>query len=88
MRRNRTVAKGPDKGGRVGEVPEIVRNGTDGLIADSEKMFSEHMRMLANEPVFRARLGQAAKERVEKEYSIDVLAARFKAALADRGIGL
>ena len=78
----------PTVSSRVGEVPEIVRNGTDGLIADSEKMFSEHMRMLANEPSFRARLGLAAKERVEKEYSIDVLAARFKAVLADRGIAL
>ncbi len=71
---------------RIGEVTEIIRNGTDGLIADNEKMFAQHMRILVNEPVFRMRLGSAARERAENVFSVDVLAAQMRNILLRQGL--
>jgi len=57
---------------RVGGIPELVRDGVDGILVDAGdvKALSRAIIMLLDDPVLRKRMGDAGKERV-KEFSWD-----------------
>jgi len=60
---------------RVGGVPEIVRDGRDGLLVppgDTEALAGAILRVLGD-PDLAARLGRAGRERVETSFAIDDL---------------
>lgn len=54
-------------------IPELVENNVTGLVVDDrESSFFDAIRRLQNEPGLWERLSQAAKHKVEREYSKDV----------------
>lgn len=57
---------------RVGGIPELVRDGVDGILVDAGdvKELSTAIIKLLDDPVLRKRMGGAGKERV-KEFSWD-----------------
>lgn len=57
---------------RVGGIPELVRDGVDGILVDAGdvKALSRAIIMLLDDPVLRKRMGDAGMERV-KEFSWD-----------------
>jgi len=58
-------------------------HGEDILIADEPDAFARAVALLLNDPVRRYELGQAARQRAEKCYSLPVLQAALHAALAE-----
>ena len=61
----------------VGVHPEIIRPGANGLLASTADEWVEAVRRLAVAPDFRARLGRAARESVEADYSVEAWASAF-----------
>lgn len=61
-------------------IPEIVRDGATGLLYPErdEQGLAAGLVRLANEPALRARMGQAARRRVEDDYDGRKLAARLE----------
>ncbi len=57
---------------RVGGVPEIVRNGVDGLLVDpgAEDQLVAALSMLTADPVLRRRLGQSGRRRVAERFDV------------------
>ena len=66
----------------VGVNREIVQDGVDGLVAGSMEAFGPLLARLAADPALRARLGQAARARVEQQFSTAVVAGRVAKLLA------
>jgi glycosyltransferase involved in cell wall biosynthesis len=65
----------------VGGIPEMVEDGRSGLLVppdDPDALQSALRRVLAD-PVLRARLGAAARERVLERFDLDVVWRRFDA---------
>ena len=63
----------------VGGMPEIMRDGVDGLLVprqDPEKLAAA-FRTLASDEALRARMGAAARARAEAEYRLDQTVARY-----------
>ncbi|MEZ0579074.1 glycosyltransferase family 4 protein [Nocardioides sp. MH1] len=58
---------------RVGGVPEIVRNGVDGVLVDAGAVdqLTAALRLLAGDAGLRARLGAAGRERVAAHFGIE-----------------
>jgi len=61
-----------------GGLPEIVENGREGLVVPNGTVepLAAAMRQLAIDPECRRRMGQAGRERVLKEFSLETFAAR------------
>jgi len=57
----------------VGGVPEVVRNGVDGLLcaADDRRALTAALARLAGDPGLRARLGGSARRRILDGYTLD-----------------
>jgi glycosyltransferase involved in cell wall biosynthesis len=62
--------------------PLLVRNGETGYLADSDEQWASAVDALS-EPAARARMGMAARDFVERNYSISVYAGRFAEILRD-----
>ncbi len=60
----------PAIGGRSGGIPDAVEDGVTGILVDPDdpRALAEALRQLLSDPAARARLGQAARARVEREY--------------------
>jgi glycosyltransferase involved in cell wall biosynthesis len=64
---------------RVGGLPEMVADGREGLLApaaDADQLAERCLRLL-DEPDLRRRLGEAARARVEREFSLAAMARRY-----------
>lgn len=62
----------------VGANAEIVRNGIDGFWATLKTDWVTVLTRLIDDPVLRARMGEAGRERVVNEYSLDVAAPQLE----------
>jgi len=63
----------------IGGIPEVVEDGVTGLLVpprDAEAL-AEKIAALLNDPGLSARLGQAARANVEKNYSLDAMGERL-----------
>jgi glycosyltransferase involved in cell wall biosynthesis len=60
---------------RVGGVPDVVRDGEEGLLAEPGAIeeLSEGLASLARDPELRERMGAAGRERVTRRYRVDRL---------------
>jgi glycosyltransferase involved in cell wall biosynthesis len=68
----------------VGVNSQIVEHGVNGFLAETTQQWAQALRTLAADPALRARMGQAGRRRIEREYCLQVtgplLAALLKAA--------
>lgn len=64
----------------VGALPEIIKNGYNGLLFENENYteFAEKMNYLLNNAEDRKRMGQAARETVLEKYNIDQILDQFR----------
>ncbi len=65
----------------VGVNPEIIRDGETGLLPSSAAEWERSLVKLVNDAALRNRMGQAARERVEKFYSTRVVVKRWASIL-------
>jgi glycosyltransferase involved in cell wall biosynthesis len=73
----------------VGVNAEIVTHGKTGFLASSPAEWRSALQTLINDPELRARMGQAGRKRVERDYSLQVhgpRVARFLADVAGRAV--
>jgi glycosyltransferase involved in cell wall biosynthesis len=63
----------PTLSSRIGEAAEIIEDGNNGFLASTKKEFIEKMEILIKDLNLRQKMGQNARETVEKEYSLTVL---------------
>lgn len=56
----------------VGVNSEIVEHGVNGFLASSDAEWAEALQTLLNDPDLRARIGEAGRRKVEREYSLQV----------------
>lgn len=71
----------------VGVHGEIVRPGLTGWLPESVEGWVEAVRMMRNDPELRQRMGRAARESVEANYSVRAWEGTFVAALAGFSTG-
>lgn len=65
----------PTVGSRVDGIPEAVADGETGILVENDPAaVARAIRQLGNEPAMRARMGRAARERVQRCFSSKVLA--------------
>ena len=65
----------PTVGSRVDGIPEAVADGETGILVENDPAaVARAIRQLGNEPALRARMGRAARERVQRRFSPKVLA--------------
>src|SRR5690606_5888644 len=65
---------------RIGGADEMVRDGVDGHVIELDELdvaLPQLLRTLHADPIRRQRLGRNARERVEREFSIDSMVKRF-----------
>lgn len=67
----------------VGVNSEIVTHGKTGFLASTPAEWQSTLRTLINDPELRLRMGQAGRERVERDYSLQVHGPRVARLLAD-----
>ena len=67
----------------VGANEEIVRDGVNGLLADTDERWESTLVRLLEGPDLRARLGESARRTVEDRYSVDATYGDFRRALED-----
>jgi len=68
---------------RRGAVESVIRNGVNGLVADSCEEWRECLTRLAGNPELRMRLGHAGRETVEREFGIERAVQKWKSILLD-----
>jgi glycosyltransferase involved in cell wall biosynthesis len=63
----------------VGGIPEVVEDGVNGLLVPPRdpSALAEKFTLLLNNPSLRRRLGEAARARVESEFSLDDMGRRL-----------
>lgn len=61
----------------IGEVCHVIENEVSGYLADDQQAFSQYMVALAGDAELRQRIGQAARQRIETNFSIPVLVDRL-----------
>jgi glycosyltransferase involved in cell wall biosynthesis len=73
----------PAIGTRINAIPEIVQHGSTGLLVspDDPRTLADALRRLVDDAALRARLGGAARARIEQIASFDRYAARLGALL-------
>jgi glycosyltransferase involved in cell wall biosynthesis len=69
----------------VGVQIEMVRDGETGFLVHTDAQWIEAIRMLAQDPDLRRRMGQASRKRVEEKYSVEAGAARWTGLLTGWG---
>ena len=67
----------------VGVNAEIVEHGVNGFLASSEAEWTEALRTLLSDPALRARMGEAGRRKVERNYSLQVWGPRVAKMLRD-----
>lgn len=75
------AARVPCVASPVGAHSDIVKEGANGCLASSPKEWAEKLALLAKDPGLRDRLGDAARETVAREYSVQAHAPRLAALL-------
>ena len=75
----------PQVAGRSGGAQEAVADGETGIVLDpaTPQSAAEAIDALLGDPVRRQEMGDAARRRVETDFSYDVLASRLGRALDD-----
>jgi glycosyltransferase involved in cell wall biosynthesis len=73
---------------RVGGIPDLIRDGVDGLLVDpgQPEQLAEALGSLIASPDLRSRMGQAARKQVEERYDVPRLRARLS-ELYERAAG-
>jgi starch synthase len=73
----------PAVGTRIGAIPEIVQHGATGLLVspDDPRALADALRRLVDDAGLRARMGRAARARIEQIASLDRYAAKLSALL-------
>ena len=61
----------------VGMNKEIIQDGINGFLADSQKVWIEKMSLLIEDPDLRRKMGRAGRKTVEEKFSITVNAPRY-----------
>jgi glycosyltransferase involved in cell wall biosynthesis len=71
----------------VGAMPEVVRNGVEGLIvpADAAEALAEALDALARQPQLRAEMGDAAAQRCHSLYGIERMVESLISIYAELG---
>lgn len=69
----------------VGVNREIVRHGESGFLADSDADWANSLEQLVSDASLRARMGAAGRERVEREFCLQVQGPRLAQMLYDLG---
>lgn len=72
----------------VGVNSEIVEHGVNGFLASSDAEWGEALNTLLNDPTLRARMGQAGRRKIAREYSLQIWGPRVAEMLrsaADQG---
>ena len=67
----------------VGVNAEIVENGVNGFLASSDAEWAEALQTLLCDPALRARMGEAGRLKVERDYSLQVWGPRVAQMLRD-----
>jgi len=62
---------------------EVVVEGETGYLADTIEEWTLKLGLLVDDSELRARLGSAARRRVERNYSVEVALAQMHAAIRD-----
>lgn len=75
------AARVPCVASPVGAHRDIVREGENGFLASSPREWAEKIARLAKDPGLRDRMGDAARETVAREYSVQAHAPRLAALL-------
>jgi glycosyltransferase involved in cell wall biosynthesis len=65
----------------VGANTEVVTDGVDGFLPESDEGWEEALTSLIDDPALRQAVGARARQRVEQEYSLAVAADRYKALI-------
>jgi glycosyltransferase involved in cell wall biosynthesis len=65
----------------VGNTPNIIRNGENGMLVTSEDDWEAALARLLDGPDLRRKLGEAARIDAEAKYSVRAVAAQYRAAL-------
>jgi glycosyltransferase involved in cell wall biosynthesis len=65
----------------VGVQAEMVQHGSTGFLAETPEQWRAAVQSLASDPALRSRLGQAGRERLEREFSVAAGAAKWKDVL-------
>jgi len=71
---------------RRGEPCRVMDEGREGLFAEGEEEFTEAMLSLCRQPERIARLGAAARARVQRDYSLAALGDKLYAMLVEEGV--
>lgn len=85
------AARRPAVATRVGGVPDVVRDGVDGLLVDTDDAdaFADRLAELARDPERRAQMGEAGRVRVIERYAVgrlvDDVDRLYRDLLAERG---
>ena len=76
----------PRIGTRLGGVPFVIKDGTDGLLIDSGDVdgLTAALARLHDDPALRRRLGEAARERALREFTAEAMARQYAAILTGR----
>ncbi|MCB0134485.1 MAG: glycosyltransferase family 4 protein [Caldilineaceae bacterium] len=67
----------------VGVNTEIVKHGVNGFLASTEAEWTEALRTLLSDAALRARMGEAGRRKVERDYSLQVWGPRVAQILRD-----
>jgi glycosyltransferase involved in cell wall biosynthesis len=62
---------------RTGALPEYVEHGVTGFVADDEAELGRRIAELAGDPARGLRMGNAARERVRRDWDLEVTGRRF-----------
>ena len=71
----------------VGGIPEVVEDGVNGLLVPPRDpvALAEKIQLLLGDPVLRSRLGQAARQEIEKAHTLDAMGERLLGLYASLG---
>jgi len=79
------AARVPCVASPVGAHCDIIREGENGFLADGPEEWAEKIARMARDPALRDRLGDAARETVAKDYSVQAHAPRLARLLKSLG---
>jgi len=71
----------PTVSSNIGEAKYIIRDGENGFLAYNQSEFTERMQHLIEDARLRQRIGEKARETIERDYSLAVLGKRLFEAL-------
>ena len=69
----------------VGANAEVVRDGVDGFLPNTESDWEDHLVRLIRDPELRAEVGQRARARIVEAYSLAAVLPRYRELLCETG---